>query len=205
MVDYCVETDIEAYLGTTFDGSSIPTSTQVGTIITDVSRVIDDYARRTVSGVTSGVVEYHDVTKGLDTIVLKKRPVSSITSIERIGSDGTVDLTLEAGRARDGTDDYYLSDADSGIVRFHDPWNVDVRDYLKITYSYGSVAIPNEARMAAILLTCTRVIQAKMLDENCTERVRQVMSETLKQIRPEAEKALMQVTNDRNIAVGILG
>jgi len=205
MVDYCVETDIETYLGTTFDASSVPTSTQLATILTDVSRTIDNYARLTVSGVTSGHEEYFDARKGLDTIVLSKRPVTAITSIVTIGSDGNTDKTLDQGRARDGTDDYWLQNDASGIIRFHNKWDVNIRDYLKVTYSYGSATIPDDARRAAIMMACVRVLRAKMVDENCSERVRQVYGETLKTMKPEAEAALQAITNDRNIAVGVLG
>ena len=98
MVDYCTETDIEAYLGFDIDTGTSPSTADVATIITDVSRTIDDYARRTLSGVTSGHVEYHDIAAGLDTIVLSKRPVSAITSIEKVGSNGESEATLAQGR-----------------------------------------------------------------------------------------------------------
>jgi len=205
MVDYCSESDIETYLGITIDTGTSPSSADVATIITDVSRTIDNYARRTLSGVTSGEVEYFDVHHGLDTIVLSKRPVSTITSIEKVGSDGDPEVTLDQGRARDGTDDYWLQDSEAGIVRFHDRWETEIRDYLKVTYSYGVATIPHKARTAAILMTCVRVVRTMMVDENCTERVRQVYSETLKALKPEAEAALNDISFDRNVSVGIMG
>ncbi len=205
MVDYCTESDIETYLGLTIDTGTTPSSSDVATIITDVSRTIDNYARRTLSGVTSGEVEYFDVHHGLDTIVLSKRPVSSVTSIEKIGTDGQPEVALDQGRARDGTDDYWLQDSDSGIIRFHSQWETEIRDYLKVTYSWGSAAIPHEARTAAILMTCVRVTRAMMVDDNCNERVRQVYGETLKALKPEAEAALKEITFNRNLGVGVLG
>lgn len=205
MVDYCTESDIETYLGITIDSGTTPTSSDVATIITDVSRTIDNYARRTLSGVTSGEVEYFDVRRGLDTIVLSKRPVNTVTSIEKIGTDGQPEVALDQGRARDGSDDYWLQDAEAGIIRFHSTWETEIRDYLKVTYSYGESSIPHTARTAAILMTCVRVVRTMMVDENCSERVRQVYSETLKALKPEAEAALKEITMDRNVGVGVLG
>lgn len=205
MVDYCTESDIESYLGITIDTGTTPSTADVATIITDVSRTIDDYARRTLSGVTSGHVEYHDIANGLDTIVLSKRPVSEVTSIEKVGSDGEPEATLDQGRARDGTDDYWLQDAASGIIRFHNTFSTTIRDYLKVTYSYGSSDIPHEARTAAILMVCVRVTRAMMVDENCSERVRQVYAETLKALMPEAHEAMKAIKMDRNVGIGILG
>ena len=205
MVDYCSETDIETYLGITIDSGTSPTSADVATIITDVSRTIDNYARRTLSGVTSGEVQYFDVHHGLDTIVLSKRPVSTITSIEKVGSDGDPEVALDQGRARDGSDDYWLQDSQAGVVRFHATWQTDIRDYLKVTYSYGATTIPHAARNAAILMACVRVVRTMMVDENCTERVRQVYGETLNALKPEAEAAMEDISSDRNISVGIMG
>ena len=150
-------------------------------------------------------MEYCDVHHGLDTIVLSKRPVSTITSIEKVGSDGDPEVALDQGRARDGTDDYWLQDSDAGVVRFHATWQTDIRDYLKVIYSYGEATIPHSARTAAILMTCVRVVRAMMVDENCTERVRQVYSETLRALKPEAEAALKEITSDRNVSIGIMG
>ena len=205
MVDYCTESDIEAYLGFDIDTGTTPSTADVATIITDVSRTIDDYARRTLSGVTSGHVEYHDIAAGLDTIVLSKRPVSAITSIEKVGSNGESEATLAQGRARDGTDNYWLQDADAGIIRFHHKFSQRIRDYLKVTYDYGSSTIPHEARTAAILLSSVRVVRTMMIDENCTERVREVYAETLKALQPEATAALNRIQNNQHIGIGIMG
>jgi len=205
MTDYCTESDIEAYLGIEITASSVPTSTQVATMISDASRTIDTFARSTLAGVTSGLVEYHSIQPGMDAIVLSKRPVSAVSSIEKMGSDGDPEATLAQGRARDGTDDYWIQDAEAGVIRFHHAFSVHIPDYLKVTYSYGSADVPHDARTAAILLTCVRVVRSMMTDENCTERVRQVHAETLKALKPEADEALREIKMNRNVGVGVLG
>jgi hypothetical protein len=205
MTDYCAESDIETYLGIEIDASTVPTTSQLATIISDVSRTLDDMARGQISGLTTGEIEYFDVNIGLDTIVVSKRPLSSVTSIVKIESDGSESSSLTQGRARDGSAHYWVQDDSAGIIRFHHSFSTSIRDYLKVTYSHGSSTIPHDARHAAILMTCARVIRAQMLDENCTDRVRAVLVETLKPISHEMNDAIKAIKAGRNVGVGILG
>lgn len=205
MTDYCSETDIETYLGIDIDASSVPTSSQLATIITDVSRTLDDMARHPIAAVTSGEVEYFDVNNGLDTIVVSKRPISSVTSIVKILADGSESTSLTQGRARDGSAHYWVQNDSAGVIRFHHAFSTSIRDYLKVTYSHGSATVPQEARHAAILMTCSRVIRSQMLDENCSDRVRTVLGETLKAISGEMNEAIRAIKANRNLGIGILG
>lgn len=205
MTDYCAESDIESYLGIDIDASSVPSTSQLATIISDVSRTLDDMARHTIAGLTTGEVEYFDVNIGLEAIVVSKRPLSTITSIVKIEADGSESTALTQGRARDGTAHYWVQDSDAGIVRFHHAFSSSIRDYLKVTYAHGSSTVPHEARHAAILMVCARVIRAQMLDENCTDRVRAVLVETLKPITNEMNEAIKAIRANRNLDVGVLG
>lgn len=205
MTDYCSESDIETYLGIEIDATSVPTTSQLATIITDVSRTLDDMARHPIAGLSTGEIEYFDVNNGLDTIVVSKRPLSSVTSIVKIESDGSESSALTQGRARDGSAHYWVQDGSAGVIRFHHAFSTSIRDYLKITYSHGSATVPHEARHASILMACARVIRAQMLDENCTDRVRSVLSETLRAITLEMNDSILAIRAGRNVGVGVLG
>lgn len=205
MTDYCSESDVEAYLGIEIDASSVPSTAQLATIITDVSRSLDDMARHPIAGVTSDEVQYFDVNRGLDSIVVKNRPLVSVSSIVKILDDGSESTALTQGRARNGTADYWIYDNDSGVIKFHHSWQTSIKQYLKVTYSHGSSTVPQEARHAAILMACHRVVRAQMLDENCTDRVRQVLGETLKALSLEMNEAIRAIKANRNIGVGVLG
>lgn len=203
-IDYCAVSDVEAYLGTEFTATTVPTTTQVETLITNASRLVDTYAGTQVAG-TQSFTEYHNVNIGMQTLVLKNRPVVSITSVQEVGHDGTTLTTLDAGRARDGTDDYWLKNADAGIIKFHASYMREEQDFLYITYTAGRAAPTHEAKMATILIAARHAARAKILDENCTERVKEVTERALRAIEGELDHVLRKVKDDFMVNVGVLG
>ena len=115
-IDYCTLAEVETYAGINFSDGIGPTDDEIATMITNASRMVDAYAGRQLAG-TETHVEYQDSTERMRHLVLRNRPVVSVASLEETKSDGST-TTLVEGRTR-GDSDWWLDDAQSGIIRFH--------------------------------------------------------------------------------------
>lgn len=169
-IDYCTLADVEIYAGVNFSDGIGPTDAQIATMITNASRMIDAYAGRQLAGTTTAT-EYFDVDYALNHLSLGKRPVVSVSSVVTLDSSGN-ESTLNEGRNR-ASHDWWLEDAEAGIIRFHAPWAESLRQYVKVTYTYGETSAPIEAKMATIMLVVRQCARAALNDENCTERMKE--------------------------------
>ena len=80
--DYTTLAEVETYAGIDFSLGIGPTDIQIGTMITNASRIVDTYARHTVAyDSVPTYTSYHDVYRGMEMIVLPNRPIVSITSM----------------------------------------------------------------------------------------------------------------------------
>ena len=118
-------------------------------MIGNASRLVDAYAGVTIAG-TVRTTEYFDVNMFTKHIVLGVRPVASITNIFTIDSSGA-ETTLVQGRVRN-TDEYWLHDADAGIVRFMGEFIEDGKVAMKVVYIAGNATPTIEAKMATIMM-----------------------------------------------------
>lgn len=201
-IDYCTLAEVETYAGINFSDGIGPSDTEVATMITNASRMVDAYAGRQLAG-TESHIEYHDGTERMEHLVLRNRPIVSVASVEETKSDGTA-VALVEGRAR-GTSDWWLDDSESGIVRFHGPIGLNLKQLLKITYTAGRTAPPIEAKMATILLVVRQAARAALNDENCSERIKEMWRPLLATTDSEYREMLERVKRDSYSAVAVFG
>ena len=205
-LDYCTVADIENYIGMDFSTASSgmgPTESQIATMISNASRMIDTYAGRQIAGQLTAT-EYFDMNNFQRHIVLGLRPVTSITNAWTVNDSGT-ETVMTQGRTRN-TDDYWLADQEAGIVRFHGQWDDDIgANSMKITYISGETSAPADAKMATILWVVRSAARATLQDENCMERVKEMWSRLLKSTDSELDFWLRQIRQDNPMAVATFG
>lgn len=202
-IDYCTLAEVETYAGINFSDGIGPTDSELATMITNASRMVDAYAGRQLAG-TASHVEYFDSTTRLQHLVLNNRPVVSVASVEETKSDGSL-TTLVEGRNRDGVHDWWLDDSESGIIRFHRAIGIDAKQLFKITYTAGRTAPPIEAKMATIMLVIRQAARAALNDENCAERIKEMWRPLLASTESEYREMLDRVKRDALTAVSVFG
>lgn len=201
-IDYCTLAEVETYSGVDFSAGIGPTDAQIATMITNASRMVDAYAGRQLAGITSQI-EYQDASRLQEHLVLSKRPISTVTSLQEIKSDGTL-KTLVMGRNR-SNNDWWLDDSESGIIRFHGPIGITAKQFFKITYDWGTAAPPIDAKMATIMLVVRQCARAAMNDENCSERVKEMWRPLLASTDNEYKEMLDRVKRNSMVAVSVFG
>lgn len=200
--DYCTLDEVEAYAGVNFSDGIGPTDSQIATMISTASRLMDAYAGHQFAGQETHT-EYFDTAYGLASITLGTRPVVSITSIHSISSNGQETL-LEQGRVRND-DDYYLGDAEAGLIRFHYSFTEAIPSRLKVIYDAGATTPPADVKMATILHVVRSCARAAMNDENCMERVKEFWRELIKDTNAEYQQLLEKVKSHTKVAVATWG
>ena len=202
-IDYATLAEVEAYAGINFSDGIGPTDAEIADFITDASRLVDAYAGRQLAG-TRTHEEYHDSSFRMRHLVLRNRPVSSVTSIEEVHSNGNL-VALNEGRNRDGTDDYWLDDAESGIIRFHSRVGLTTEQFFKVTYVSGQATAPIEAKMAVIMLVIRRAARAALNDENCTDRIKEMWRPLLDSTERDYREMLERVKRMSFVGVSVFG
>ena len=201
--DYCTVADVRAYLGLSASDNMGPDDSTIASLITNSSRMIDAYAQRQFSSQES-VVEYFDTAFGLQHLTLSKRPVASLTSVELTSNGSLTALSIGLNRT---SDDCYLSDTDAGIVGFYHPFTEELRNRIKVSYTTGYLlaSIPAEVKQATILLTCRAVIRATLIDENCSERIKELWKPLLVATESEYKEMLDLVKAMKTTDVAVFG
>jgi len=200
--DYATLAEVEAYAGVNFSDGIGPDDTQIGTMITLASRLMDAYAGKQFAG-TETHTEWFDSALYQYHIVLAQRPVVSVTSIEFLDSSGNVSKTLVQSRNRD--DDFWLDDAGAGIVRFHLPLGDTVEQKMKVVYVAGATTAPAHVRLATILHVVRSAGRAAMNDENCNERIKDFWRELIRDSEKEYQELLVKVKSETQIATAVWG
>jgi len=201
-IDYCTLAEVEAYAGINFSDGMGPSDSEIATMISTASRLMDAFGGKQFAG-TETKTEYHDTSYGLAFLILNTRPVVSITTIHTIASDGAETL-LDNGRIRND-DDYYLSDADAGIIRFHYAFTEQVACRLKVIYVAGAAAPPTDVKIATILHVVRSAARAALNDENCMERVKEMWKTLLADSEKEYGQMLERVKRRADVAVAAFG
>jgi len=200
--DYCTLAEVEAYSGVDFSEGIGPTDVQIGTMISNASRLMDAYAGHQFAGVETHT-EYFDTAFGLASLTCGERPVVSITSIHSLSPSGAETL-LDEGRIPNN-DDYYLADAESGLVRFHYAFTESFACRLKVIYDAGATTPPADVKMATILHVVRSAARAAMNDENCMERVKEFWKELIRDTEREYKELLEKVKSHTKVGVATWG
>lgn len=202
--DYCTVAEVRNYIGIASSDSFGADDTAIGGFITNASRIVDAYALRQFAS-TESVVEWFDVSYGLQHLTLSKRPVASLTSVEEADGEGSL-TALTIGRAR-GTDHCYLEDGDAGIISFHYPFTETLKQRVKVSYTTGVVlgSIPAEVKMATIMIAGRSTIRSALTDENCPDRLKEMWMPLLKSTDSEVQEMLNLVKRHRSLDVAVFG
>jgi len=201
-VDYCSLADVETYTGINFSDGIGPSDSEIATMITDASRLLDLYAGRQISGTVTHTT-YFDSTYNMRHIVLPYRPVASVTSVKTTDSTGAL-TTLVEGRDR-ASDDWWLSDGPAGIVRFHNLLADTLVNRIVIEYISGEATVPIEAKMACVFMVARNAIRAAFNDENCTDRIKEMWSKLLESTESELAELMAKIKADSNVGVAVHG
>jgi len=202
-LDYCTLADVETYAGVDFSEGIGPTDSQIATMISNASRVIDAYLG-TQQASTVSVEEWIDSTVFGEHAVLGLRPVASITKIEEYDGSGTVSYTLVQGRNRD-TDDYWLHNPEAGIIRFNSYLGERVKNLLKVSYVSGNTEVPAMVKMATILMVCRNAARAALNDENCMDRVKDMWYRLEDNTNKELDWFLNELKKQKLVGVATFG
>lgn len=204
-IDYATLTEVETYAGVNFSDGIGPDDSQMATIITNASRLVDTYARRQVAG-TESFTEYFDARPGMTHITLSNRPLASITSIGELDDNGAETAWVETRNRNHGsTESWWLEDADAGIVRMHSRFTTHVKQFIKVVYTAGNAAPTPEAKLATILISVRQAARAAINDENCMDRVKEMWRLLLNDSEKELKEVLKLVKGGRNSGVSSYG
>jgi hypothetical protein len=199
--DYATLAEVEAYAGVDFSEGIGPNDTQIGTMITLASRLMDAYAGKQFAG-TETHTEYFDSSLRMYHLVLSERPVVSITSLQKIDANGNLTDLVES---RDRDADFWLEDAGAGIVRFHLPVGDTVEQKFKVVYVAGASTAPADVRLCTILHVVRSAARAAMNDENCQERVKEFWRELVKDSENEYLTLLEKVKSRSLMTTAVFG
>ena len=201
---YCTATDVRNYLGLESADNMGPSDSIITGFIANASRTIDAYALRQFSG-TEDKVEWFDTAYGLQHLTLSARPVNTLTSVESADSSGNL-TALTIGRDR-GTDSCFLADEEAGRIQFFSPFSETLQQRIKVTYSTGRALgqIPAEVKQATILLAARATIRATLIDENCSDRVKELWTPLLAATSSEYKEMLELVKRHRSLDVAVFG
>jgi hypothetical protein len=200
--DYCTLADVEAYAGVNFSDGIGPTDVEIGTMITQASRLMDAYGGVQFSG-TETHTHYFDSTYGLSFLILPQRPIVSITSMATVASNG-VETALTEGYVRNDND-FWIDDSDAGVVRFHYAFTENVSARIKVVWTAGATTPPADVKMATILHVVRSAGRAAMNDENCMERVKEFWINLIKATDAEYQEMLDRVKKRSQMAVATFG
>ena len=205
-IDYATLSEVEAYAGVNFSDGIGPDDTQMATIITNASRLVDTYARRQVAGTVS-YTEYFDARPDMEHITLSYRPVASITSVGELDDNG-VETTWTETRNRNhdnATEAWWLEDSAAGIIRFHGRFTRHVKQFIKVVYTAGEASPSPEAKLATILISVRQAARAALNDENCMDRVKEMWKVLLNDSERELNEVLSLVKSNSTTGVSSYG
>ncbi|MFH7835156.1 MAG: hypothetical protein QXL51_00995 [Candidatus Aenigmatarchaeota archaeon] len=166
--NYCLISDIEAFLHNTFGGSTNPSIYDVIKLIKNKEDEIDYITghawRLRYSGTTTGEddeakYEYYDIppynhyrTQTGIAINLKHRKIRDIFALEIWDGNQYVDYITNKTEGRTGN---YWVDYENGIVYLMDVIYSGTISGLRIKYTYGEEYVPGDIKEACVLLVCS--------------------------------------------------
>jgi len=161
---YTNEVKVEAYLGETFDGTTIPSSTDIAIFV--------GWADATINKETGTAFEATTVTdeildsEGVQRFKLPKRPLISVTSfsVDEAGLGATTNWVART-EGRTASENFVIL-KDEGILYFHGNIpNYGVQN-IKTTYIYGYSTVPEDVSKLATLLVTRDIVRARLADNS---------------------------------------
>jgi hypothetical protein len=127
--------DLGTYTGDTLDAG------RAALVVDAVNDYIETVTGRSFGEIQSGT-ESHDY---LPVIFLRHADVVTVTDVEYGSGSGT--------RTTLSPDDYFFNEVGRLVLNQGRNFHFDVhRDYLHVTYTYGSVSVPSDLKLAALSL-----------------------------------------------------
>jgi hypothetical protein len=207
---YTALATIQAYLGETFNDTSVPTSDAVNTMIEWSEKLIDDYTDTsfTAATVTDEVLD----SDGLREFLLPKVPIISITNfyVDKGGLGATATDWDERTEGRTNADDFIIK-GDGSSLYFHNNFpNMGIQN-IKTSYTYGHETVPKDVEKLATLLVTKEIVKSRLADNmyssQDTIRVGPIMiskssgqlSEGLSELHSEIDEAWKAVGKFKSI------
>jgi len=162
--DYTTEALVEAYLGESFDGTTVPTSTQVAVYVGYAEKEIDERTGTTFTAQTN--TDEINSSDGTGIIRLLNRPIIAMTNFyvdeAGLGSDSSPDWVARS-EGRTGDEDYvvYKSEGHLDFYRDKPPYGIN---NTKCTYTSGYATVPKHVEHLATLLVSRMIVKGKIAD-----------------------------------------
>ena len=154
---YTTVANVEAYLRTTFDGTTAPTDTTVSEWVADVDSEVDNLLGTSFSSQTA--TQYWDVGTATNKFLVDNYPLISITSIEyNNGSEFNESWVAFDNYRKNG--DFIITDKTIGPHK-----NVAV----KAVYEWGYTTVPAEVKHLATLLVVKKIVNSDDVANSGTE------------------------------------
>jgi len=164
MTAYTTEANIEAYLGESFDATTVPSTDDIVIFIAWADKAINDETRTafTSTTVTDEILD----SNGYERFKLPKQPIISVTNFyvdkAGLGSASSPDWEVRT-EGRTNAEDFVLL-KDEGILQFYTDvprWGIQ---NCKTTYVYGYATVPKDVEKLATLLVVRDILRARLAD-----------------------------------------
>jgi hypothetical protein len=159
---YTNEAKVEAYLGETFDGTTVPTSTDIAIFVGWADKAINDYTGTAFESTT--VTDEILDSEGLQRFKLPKNPLISVTSFSvdtgGLGATTNWDVRTEG---RTASENFVILESE-GVLHFHTEIPSAGIQNIKTTYAYGYDTVPADVEKLATLLVVRDIVRARLAD-----------------------------------------
>lgn len=171
---YCTYQDITDIIPNNIVGTELGqvTEAQIRRLIIKMSGEVEHWNHDIPFAGTTYTYEYFELI-GLDKVALKGIPIISVTSLELEETAGVWSAKTEGRNAN--TDDFFVEDSDSGIIRFHLTPNKGI--WGRITYIAGYAEPPYWLRDLVSKMVAKDIFRLKVYSEECTDLFKYWMDE----------------------------
>jgi hypothetical protein len=150
--------EVQTYLKTTFDTTTVPTAVEVTQWITDVDSEIDRLTGTTFT--STAHTEYFDIVNFNDRVILSKYPVISITSAEYN------DYSLDNPKFNPNWVPFNNHRNNDSVVIYD--IMIQGENKVKVVYNYGFTTTPSEVKHLATLMVVKKIVSNDGYAKNST-------------------------------------
>lgn len=156
---YTTITNVQEFFGTTFDGTTSPTLTQVTAYLADVDTEINNLTG-TVFGTPVSNTEIIDIDGYTDIFLTEKYPIVSVTSVSKNTATDAFETPV-----------WEVIDSYNDKVRICTKYKHNGKQKLKLVYTYGFDSIPPEVEHLATLLVVNKILSGQASGDSATQSI----------------------------------